>query len=104
MSFIEVDTNVRDAIRCHIIMEYTYHDFTTRLGNYLREFRRNSLDQYSDIQIVLPQMKVLEFRTPNRTGPELTLVIRSWKDKAPPEFQKKRWWTLFREWKRTVHA
>lgn len=87
--------NVRDAVRHYVMSEFTYHDFTPRLCKYLREFKRYSLDGYSTINIVLPNLRTLEFETPNRAGSELTLVVPRWGCEAPPEFKKKRWWKLF---------
>jgi len=96
MNLIETDTNVRDAMRCYILTAYTHHDFTPHLCKYLREFQKYSLDGYSEITILLPNLKTLIFNTTNRSGARLTLEIRTWSNGPPSEFQKKRWWQIFR--------
>ena len=94
-AIIKHTKNIRDAIRHYVMSEFTYDYYTPHLCKYLREFKRYSLDDYSTINIVLPNLKTLEFKTPNRPGCELTLAIPRWGCEVPPEFKKKRWWKLF---------
>lgn len=87
--------NIRDAIRHYVSAEYVHNYSTPRLCKYLREFKRYSLDDYSTINITMPNLRTLEFQTAKRNGAELTLVIPEWPGVVPPEFKKKRWWKLF---------
>jgi hypothetical protein len=82
-------TNVREAIRRFAALEHPDDHFS----NFLREFKRYSLDGYAHITFILPGKQVYDFHG-SEIGLTKVVIIKvdEWPCAPPDTFQKTRWW------------
>jgi hypothetical protein len=81
--------NVREAIRRFAALEHPDDKFS----DFLREFRRHSLDGYAMITFILPGKHVYDFHS-SEIGLSKVAIIKvdAWPCAPPARFQKIRWW------------
>ncbi|NBR61144.1 hypothetical protein EB118_12965 [bacterium] len=88
--------NVRNNIIETIKVNYPRESFTHPLCQHMREFKRNCLDRFNEITIELPSITFV-FKTSLVDGKSLVYEIPSFDSKVHPDFQKIRWWEVFKQ-------
>jgi len=83
-----VRNNIIDTIQINCADEWFTNDFC----NHLREFKRDSLDEYSKITFTLPNKVKIYITTPRVDGKTLVYDIPHLPTTPDKAFQKSRWW------------
>lgn len=85
-----VRNNIIDVLKANCSGEF----FTNDLCTHLREFKRHSLDVYSEIIFTLPKNIKIIIVTSLMDGDRLSYNIPILPSRPDPHFQKKRWWKI----------
>lgn len=83
-----VRNNIINILRMNCAGDFFTNDFCT----HLREFKRHSLDKYSEIIFTLPKNVKIIITTTLVDGERLLYNIPLLPSLPDPSFQKKRWW------------
>lgn len=83
-----VRNNIIDTLRVNCPGEF----FTNEFCKHLREFKRHSLDTYSEIIFTLPRNIKIIITTTRVDGERLAYNVPALPSLPDASFQKKRWW------------